>query len=96
MGSNATPGIGEWFQNTNGESFEIVATDSSRGHIEVQYFDGTIGEIDLDLWVEQMFTPIAAPEDFSGSLDIEKQDYGIDLDDSSHLHWDNPLDTFEY
>ena len=96
MAVESTPTIGDWFQYTNGDSFEVVATDLARGHIEVQHFDGTIEEIDMDSWNEQMFIPIEPPEDWSGSLDIEKQDYGVDTEESSHLHWENPLDTFDY
>ena len=58
-------------------------------------FDGTVEELDLDTWYELNLVAIEAPEDWSGSLDIEKQDYGVDLDESLHLDWGNPLDTFD-
>ena len=96
MAINSTPNIGDWFQRANGETFEIVAADASKNCVEVQYFDGTIEEIDMDDWNGQMYTSVEAPEDWSGSMDIEKQDYGVDTDEESHLHWDNPLNTFDY
>jgi hypothetical protein len=90
-----TPNVGDWYQNTSGESFEIVAYDATQGLIEIQYFDGTVEEIEIDSWYEQMMVAIEPPEDWSGSLDIERQDYGVDLEESYHLSFDNPLDTFD-
>jgi len=89
------PVIGNWYQNMGGNNFEIVALDQSLGLIEIQYFDGTVEEIDLESWYEQNFIAIAPPEDWSGSLDIDKQDYGVDLEETSHLIWENPLDTLD-
>lgn len=94
MAYNITPTIGEWYQDRSNNSFEIVAFDSVRGLIEIQFFDGTIEELDLESWHEEMFIVIAPPEDWSGSLDIEKQDYGVDLEESRVFTWANPLDTF--
>ncbi len=95
MNLEITPNVGDWYQNTSGESFEIVAYDSSQGLIEIQYFDGTVEELDTDTWYEQMMVAIEPPEDWSGSLDIEKQDYGVDLEENYHLSIENPLDTFD-
>jgi len=95
MTLETTPEVGDWYQNTSGESFEIVAYDAIQGLIEIQYFDGTVEEIDMESWREQMFMPIEPPEDWSGSLDMDRQDYGVDLEDSYHLSFENPLDTFE-
>lgn len=95
MTLQTTPVVGDWYQNTSGESFEIVAYDVVQGLIEIQYFDGTVEEIDQDSWREQMLMPIEPPEDWSGSLDIERQDYGVDLEESYHLSFENPLDTFD-
>ncbi len=90
-----TPNVGDWYQNASGESFEIVAYDMSRGLIEIQYFDGTIEEIDVDSWHEQFMVAIEPPEDWSGSMDMDRQDYGVDLEENQHLNFENPLDTFE-
>lgn len=90
-----TPNIGDWYQTISGESFEIVAYDIELGLVEIQYFDGTVEEIDMDSWYEQVFIAIEPPEDWSGSLDIERQDYGVDLEENFHLGFENPLDTFD-
>lgn len=95
MTVNLTPNIGDWYQDVSSNSFEIVAFDSVHGLIEMQFFDGTIEEIDIESWNEQMFITIEAPEDWSGSLDIEKQDYGVDLEENVSFIRENPLDTFD-
>ncbi len=89
------PVIGDWYQNMSGNNFEIVALDQSPGLIEIQYFDGTVEEIDLESWYEQNFITIEPPEDWSGSLDLDKQDYGVDLEETSHPAWKNPLDVLD-
>ena len=39
--------------------------------------------------------PIEPPEDWSGSLDIEREDYGVDLEITSPNDNINPLDGIE-
>lgn len=40
--------------------------------------------------------PCPPPEDYSGALDIEKQDYGLDSEsDGGPGRWDNPLDLLD-
>lgn len=89
------PEVGAWYKADGGESFEVVAFDEEEAYIEIQYFDGTVEELDLDTWNEQFIEPVEPPEDWSGSLDIERDDYGVDLGDTSHLDWHNPLDDFD-
>jgi len=95
MAIHITPTIGDWYKNIIGEMFEVVAYDQTVGLVEIQYFDGTVEELELDAWYEQEFMAIQPPEVWSGSLDIERQDYGVDLEENYHLDWSNPLDTFE-
>ena len=40
------PTIGNWYRILGGDSFEIVAFDEDDGTIELQYFDGTVEEMD--------------------------------------------------
>ena len=39
--------------------------------------------------------PIEPPEDWSGSMDIEREDYGVDLENTSPNDNINPLDGIE-
>jgi hypothetical protein len=95
MANEYQPRIGDWYQDISGENFEIVAIDDDEATLEIQYFDGAVEEIDTDSWYEMDVEPIEPPEDWSGSLDIEREDYGVDLELNSHNDHNNPLDEFE-
>ena len=65
------PSIGQWFRRPNGTLFEVVAIDEGENTVEIQLFDGTIDEIDADGWSELLLIQVAAPDDVSGSLDMD-------------------------
>ena len=94
MATEYVPRIGDWYRTATGEDFEIVAIDEEDQTIEIQYFDGTIEELDPETWLDLGLTPIEAPEDWSGSLDIEREDYGIDLERTEDP-WHSPLDALD-
>jgi hypothetical protein len=72
------PDVGEWYRLRDGDSFEVVAIDNDDGTVEVQHFDGTVEEFDLDDWSTQrangLIEDAEAPEDWSGSVDVEDTD----------------------
>ena len=69
------PSLGRWFKRPNGTLLKVVAVDEDDSTIEIQYFDGTIDEIDREAWAEQFLIEVAAPEDWSGSVDMDPDDY---------------------
>ena len=69
------PVIGQWFRRPNGTLFEVVAIDEEDMTVEIQLFDGTIDEIDLERWPDLLLTEVSAPEDWSGSVDMDPEDY---------------------
>jgi len=71
----AFPVIGRWFRRPNGSLFEVVAVDEADGTIEIQHFDGTIDEVELESWPELLLIEVSAPEDWSGSVDMDPDDY---------------------
>jgi hypothetical protein len=79
------PVIGSWYRQTGGSSFEIVAIDEDDGTIEIQYFDGTVEELDVEDWESQwdegLLEAGEAPEDFSGSIDVEPEENVRNSDD---------------
>jgi len=89
------PLVGAWYANPQGALFEVVAVDQDDGTVEVQYFDGTVEELEADSWEEMRPKPTDPPEDWSGSLDMEREDYGVDLDDGDRGMWANPLDNLD-
>jgi hypothetical protein len=90
------PVVGQWYRGGTNELFEIVAIDEEDQTIEVQYFDGTVTEIDFDSWNEQCMDDLIdaadAPEDWSGSVDIEAEDLGREPEDNAQPGWTNPHD----
>ena len=73
------PGIGDWYrQREGGALFEVVARDDDDGTIEIQYFDGTVEEMDIEDWDSQWedgaLETAEPPEDWTGSVDVEPDD----------------------
>ena len=72
------PSIGHWYRLIGGDLFEVVALDEDEGTIEIQYFDGTVEEMDREDWEAQWedgaLEAAEAPEDWSGSVDVESGD----------------------
>ena len=72
------PTIGNWYRIKGSESFEVVAFDEDDGTIELQYFDGTVEEMDLaDRNAEKesgALEEIEAPEDWTGSVDVDPEE----------------------
>ncbi len=69
------PIIGQWFRRPSGTLFEVVAIDDDDRTVEIQQFDGTIDEVDIDVWPELLLTEVSAPEDWSGSVDMDPEDF---------------------
>ncbi len=71
----AYPVIGDWYRRSNGTLLKIVAADEEDATIEVQFFDGTIDEVDFDTWNGMVLERVGAPEDWSGSVDMDPEDF---------------------
>jgi hypothetical protein len=69
------PVIGQWFRRPNGTLFEVVAIDEEAMTVEIQQFDGTVDEYDIERWPDLLLTEVSAPEDWSGSVDMDPEDY---------------------
>ena len=84
---SARPDIGEWYRIRGGDQFEVVAVDEDDGTIEVQYFDGTVEELDIADWeaqhAEGAIEDSGAPDDWRGSADADDDDEEFAL--NSHL-----------
>jgi hypothetical protein len=89
------PTIGNWYKRANGALFEVVAVDEEDGSVEIQYFDGTIDEIELEAWPELILVPAGAPEDWSGSVDMDPEDYVGDEDGEMPPGWQDPLEFLD-
>ena len=72
------PVIGSWYKDVeNNLKFRVVAIEENSDSIEVQYFNGDIGEYDDETWYSSTFDYIEAPEDWSAPFDkLETDDLG--------------------
>jgi len=90
------PVVEQWYRDAAGETFEIVAIDDEDQTIEIQYFDGSVTEMDFDAWNEQMLEgsieTAEAPEDWSGSVDVDSADLERDFEDARPASWADSAD----
>ena len=94
--TSPSPVVGEWYRRVNGALFEIVAIDRDDGTIEIQHFDGTVEEFELESWEEQEFEEAQAPEDWTGSVDVEPEDIEADREiNASGGVWTDPLTSLD-
>jgi hypothetical protein len=93
--STSIPRVGEWYQTPDGETLEVVAWDPEEKTVEVQFFDGTVEEYDFESWSELGARFAEPPEDWSGSLDLSHEDYGVDRDQPAGESHHNPLDDID-
>jgi hypothetical protein len=79
MAFEVDPIIGNWYEHLDkGLRFEVVAIDEDEGMVEIQYFNGDVEEIEMEMWFELEIEPSEPPEDWTSSIDDAESD---DLDD---------------
>src|SRR5690606_34802017 len=88
--TSPSPVVGDWYRRINGALFEVVAIDRDDSTVEGQHFDGTMEEFELESWAEQEFEEAQAPEDWTGSVDVEPEDYDSEREISAGA-WSDPL-----
>jgi hypothetical protein len=88
--ASPNPVIGEWYRH-NGALFEVVAIDRDDATVEAQHFDGTLEEFDLETWADQEFEEAQPPEDWTGSVDVEPEDYEGEREVTTAAAWADPL-----
>ena len=68
--------VGDWYES-GGEPFEVLGVDSKAEIVLVQYYGGALDELDFETWEQMDARPCAPPEDLSGALDAEREDFGL-------------------
>jgi hypothetical protein len=71
-----------------------VAVNADDGSIELQYFDGTIEEVELGDWLAMRAKQTDPPEDWSGSVDVNNEDLPDDRF-FSHQDWQAEVDALD-
>lgn len=87
--------IDQWYRDSDGGFFKVVAIESGGDAIEVQYYDGTVAELDSLEWRERRAQAVEAPEDWSGAVDISREDFRTSNDEETEPEKDDPLDRLE-
>jgi len=95
MSFQVQPAVGEWYQTVDGQNFEVVAIDMDEGTVEIQYFDGAIAELDFNSWGQTSLQTINPPEDWSGPMDMMREDFISDTGMTSQEEWKSPLDVLD-
>ena len=90
------PRVGTWYRDRRGRRFEVVAYDEDAGLVDVQYFDGDVSELDMDMWEELVVEAIEEPEDWSGPFDDLGTDDMGDTERPPHPEdWDGPWNEID-
>jgi hypothetical protein len=95
MTSQPLPTTGNWYKNNVGDAFEIVAQDEDDETLELQYYDGTVEELDRETWELMEPEPIEPPEDWTGSMDLSKEDYSAPDIAAEPGDWLSQLDRID-
>lgn len=95
MTSEPLPIVGAWYQNDLGESFEIVAQDEDDETLELQYYDGTLEELDRETWESMNPQKVEPPEDWTASMDVSREDVGGPDIWPETVHWLSEIDRIE-
>ncbi len=66
--------VGAWYRTAGTEPFEVVALDFDSETVEIQYYDGSVAELDYDSWLDLGATPTTGPDSFDGALDLSQED----------------------
>lgn len=90
-----TPEIGAWYIDLQlNQHFEVVALDDNERTVEIQYVDGELSELDLETWRQMSVETAAAPEDWSASYEVSREDNPFEEEKFDVLKGD-PLATIE-
>lgn len=96
MPTEFDPIIGNWYcQLDKGQRFCVIAIDREAGTVEIQDFEGTVTEYDLDTWYEMDLESCAAPVSWAGAEDVGTvDDYGTEVTDTTASDWNEAADDF--
>ena len=85
----------EWYEIPDkDQAFCVVTVDEDEDIIEIQYYDGTIEELDFEAWEDLNPDPIEAPEDWIGPYDEdEEEDHDYGDEETEEDEWEEPFDA---
>jgi hypothetical protein len=74
--ATGSPEIGQWYERADsGTLFQVTGLDEGAGTVEIQSFDGDVGEIEARIWSGLPLERVQLPEDGLGPAEeMEAQD----------------------
>lgn len=93
--TDISPVVGNWYRRLGSDLFEVVAIDNDDSTIEVQHFDGTVAEFDFESWYEMYLEEVEPPEDWTGPMDVDREDAEPGGHDVPQRDFADPLDFFD-
>jgi hypothetical protein len=79
------PVVGQWYRDIDNRVFEVVALDDDS--IEIQFFDGDVEELEMEIWQELAVIAIAEPNDGSGPFDESDDEFNILAEEYRPGNW---------
>ncbi len=83
------PVIGQWYQDEQARIFEVVAIDDEA--VEIQYQDGDVAEIELELWFQTLPEPVAEQNAAAGPFD-ELEGFDSAMEPDLSADWQSHID----
>jgi len=93
MPTDTDPIVDNWYQSQEkSQEFMVVALDDESRTVEIQYFDGSLEELDKDAWYEMDLEIVEQPENWAGAVDVGNvDDLGTEVTDTVDEDWDAPM-----
>lgn len=92
MGNELDPIVGNWYRHLDkGQMFTVVALDEQSGLLELQHYDGNLEEVAVVAWPDMDLELAAAPEDWTGPVEVEEDDTGYSETAMSSADWRESL-----
>lgn len=79
------PVIGQWYRDIDDRIFEVVAIDDDG--IEIQFYDGDVEELEMDIWEQLEVTAIAEPNSGSGPFEESEDEFSILAEEYRPSNW---------
>jgi len=96
VGRDYEPVKGQWYENVeDDETFRVLSVDEDAELVEIEYLDGDIEELDLDVWHEMDLERIPEPEGWAATQTAEDEAEEEDDEDEDDDDWDDDEDEDE-
>jgi hypothetical protein len=96
VGRDYEPVKGQWYQNIEeDETFRVLSLDEDTELVEIEYLDGDIEELDIDVWHEMDLERIAEPEGWAAEQAAGEDEEDEEDDEDEDDDWDDDEDDDE-